>query len=213
VIEAHEEQLLASRVAFVLTDRPSEIEAFVEERAIPHQRIAPGDCGSAAGYQAALKEALASASIDWLGMTFNRLLYPSVIGVTEGRVFNLHMSLLPAFPGFFPIKRALEAGVAVAGATVHLVDEGMDTGPILAQVTCPVLEADTEASLGVRLFRAILPSVLQVVRHAERAELIVRDEGLLHRASGLGKALELTVDGDIDAFCAAFCSRMGLSAA
>ena len=66
-------------------------------------------------------------------------------------VLNIHPSLLPSFPGLHAVRQALHHGAKLSGCTVHLVDEGTDTGPILAQAAVPVLDADTEESLGARI--------------------------------------------------------------
>jgi phosphoribosylglycinamide formyltransferase 1 len=82
--------------------------------------------------------------------------YMRILGATfvrhfEGRLLNIHPSLLPAFPGLHAQRQALEHGVKVAGATVHFVDEGTDTGPIVLQAAVPVLPADTEETLSQRI--------------------------------------------------------------
>jgi phosphoribosylglycinamide formyltransferase-1 len=80
-----------------------------------------------------------------------RLLGPGFVRHFAGRLLNIHPSLLPAFPGLHAQRRALEHGVRVAGATVHFVDEGTDTGPIVLQAAVPVQGDDTEASLSARI--------------------------------------------------------------
>jgi len=80
-----------------------------------------------------------------------RLLSPGFVRHFAGRLLNIHPSLLPAFPGLHAQRQALEYGVRVAGATVHFVDEGTDTGPIVLQAAVPVRGDDTEASLSTRI--------------------------------------------------------------
>jgi len=80
-----------------------------------------------------------------------RLLSPAFVRHFAGRLLNIHPSLLPAFPGLHAQRQALEYGVRVAGATVHFVDEGTDTGPIVLQAAVPVRTGDTEASLSARI--------------------------------------------------------------
>ncbi len=82
---------------------------------------------------------------------FMRILSPHFISRWAGRIVNVHPSLLPAFPGLAAPRQALDAGVRLAGCTVHLVDEGTDTGPILAQAAVPVIQGDTEQSLHARI--------------------------------------------------------------
>lgn len=82
---------------------------------------------------------------------YMRLLSPEFIAAFRNRILNIHPSLLPDFPGLHPHKKALEAGVATSGCTVHYVDETLDGGPIIAQRTVPVLPGDTEESLAARI--------------------------------------------------------------
>ena len=82
---------------------------------------------------------------------FMRVLTSRFLGAFPGRVLNVHPALLPAFPGAHGIRDALAHGVVQTGATVHLVDAGVDTGPILAQGSVPVLDGDDEATLGARV--------------------------------------------------------------
>ncbi|MSQ03041.1 MAG: phosphoribosylglycinamide formyltransferase [Myxococcales bacterium] len=82
---------------------------------------------------------------------FMRVLTGAFLARFSGRVLNIHPGLLPLFPGLHAPRQALAAGVTQAGATVHLVDAGVDTGPILAQGTVPVLQGDTEATLAARI--------------------------------------------------------------
>ena len=82
---------------------------------------------------------------------FMRILTPAFVRAWAGRLVNIHPSLLPAFPGLHAQRQALDYGVKVAGATVHLVDEGVDTGPIILQASVPVLPGDTEDALSARI--------------------------------------------------------------
>jgi phosphoribosylglycinamide formyltransferase-1 len=80
-----------------------------------------------------------------------RLLSAGFVAHFAGRLLNIHPSLLPTFPGLHPQRQALEHGVRVSGATVHFVDDGVDTGPIVLQAAVPVLPDDTEATLAARI--------------------------------------------------------------
>jgi phosphoribosylglycinamide formyltransferase-1 len=80
-----------------------------------------------------------------------RLLSPGFVAAFPRRMVNIHPSLLPAFPGLDAQAQALAHGVKVSGCTVHLVDEGLDSGPIVVQRTIPVLDGDTEAALSQRI--------------------------------------------------------------
>lgn len=85
---------------------------------------------------------------------YMRLLSPVVLRAYPGRVLNVHPSLLPSFPGLDAQRQAWEHGVKISGATVHLVDEGLDTGPIVAQVAVPVMDEDTPQALAARILAA-----------------------------------------------------------
>jgi phosphoribosylglycinamide formyltransferase-1 len=82
---------------------------------------------------------------------FMRVLSPEFVRAYRGRILNIHPALLPSFPGLHAQRQALERGVRVTGCTVHLVDEGVDTGPILMQRAVTVLEGDTEETLSARI--------------------------------------------------------------
>ncbi|GAC1344084.1 MAG: phosphoribosylglycinamide formyltransferase [Myxococcales bacterium] len=82
---------------------------------------------------------------------FMRIVSPVLLRAFPDRVLNIHPSLLPAFPGLHAVRQAVRAGVKVAGCTVHIVDEGTDTGPVLVQAVVPVLEGDDEAALAARI--------------------------------------------------------------
>jgi phosphoribosylglycinamide formyltransferase-1 len=85
---------------------------------------------------------------------YMRLLSPSFVSAFPGRILNVHPALLPAFPGLHAQRQALEHGVKVSGATVHLVDEQLDLGPIVAQEAVPVLAGDDEETLAARILEA-----------------------------------------------------------
>lgn len=85
---------------------------------------------------------------------FMRRLSPAFVAAFPVRILNVHPSLLPAFPGLSAQRQALDYGVKVSGATVHLVDEGLDQGPIVLQEAVPVQEGDSEESLAARILAA-----------------------------------------------------------
>ena len=108
--------------------------------------------GSRADFERALGEDLVAAGVEWVCLAgFMRLVGADFLGRFPGRVLNIHPSLLPAFPGLHAQRQALERGVKLAGCTVHFVDAGMDTGPIIAQAAVPVLPGDDEAALSARI--------------------------------------------------------------
>lgn len=103
-------------------------------------------------HDAGMLERLRAHGVDLVCLAgYMRLLSASFIAAYAGRILNVHPSLLPAFPGTHPQRQALVHGVKVSGATVHLVDEGLDSGPIVLQEAVPVLDSDTEDTLSERI--------------------------------------------------------------
>jgi phosphoribosylglycinamide formyltransferase-1 len=152
---------LGAEVALVLSNVPG---AKALERAaaagVPHACLPSRGVADRAAYDAALVERLAEAGVEVVCLAgYMRLVTPAFLRAfgptpaTRGcpRVVNVHPALLPAFPGLHAQAQALAAGVKLAGCTVHFVDEGTDTGPIIAQAAVPVLDGDDEASLAARI--------------------------------------------------------------
>jgi len=105
-------------------------------------------------YDARLAAKLDTAGADLICLAgYMRLLSPSFIRRYPQRILNIHPSLLPAFPGLHAHRDALAHGVKVSGCTVHFVDEGLDSGPIVRQAAVPVLDDDTEESLAARVLK------------------------------------------------------------
>lgn len=108
-----------------------------------------------AAYDAELHEVLSKARIEFVCLAgFMRILSPGFVRKWEGRIVNMHPSLLPAFRGLRPQQQALDAGVTVSGCTVHYVVPELDAGPIVAQAEAPVLAGDTEETLSARILEA-----------------------------------------------------------
>ncbi len=97
---------------------------------------------------------------------FMRLITPILLSAFHNRILNIHPSLLPAFPGLHAVRKTLQAGARVSGCTVHIVDEGTDTGPIVIQAAVPVLDGDTEETLAARILvqeHRCYPRAIQLV--------------------------------------------------
>lgn len=106
-------------------------------------------------HDASIVEHLQAHQVDLVCLAgYMRLLSPVVLRAYPGRVLNVHPSLLPSFPGLDAQRQAWEHGVKWSGATVHLVDEGLDTGPIVAQEAVPVMDGDTPQALAARILEA-----------------------------------------------------------
>ena len=123
-----------------------------EDRGLPAFVVEPAQHPDRASWDSALTEAVAAHQPDLVVTAgFMRILGPVFLDRFGGRTLNTHPALLPAFPGLRPVATALACGVRVTGATVHLVDAGVDTGPILAQRAVEVLPEDTEQRLHERI--------------------------------------------------------------
>jgi phosphoribosylglycinamide formyltransferase-1 len=118
-------------------------------------------------YDAELHHVLTRANVEFVCLAgFMRILSSGFVRKWEGRIVNIHPSLLPAFRGLKPQRQALEAGVKVTGCTVHYVVPELDAGPTIAQAEVPVLDGDTEASLTARILEAehkLYPAALRKV--------------------------------------------------
>jgi phosphoribosylglycinamide formyltransferase-1 len=155
ILDAISAGTLDAEIALVLSDNP---DAYILERAakagLPTGRI---DCRGfrtkfPEDVQAETAAALKAAGVELVCLAgFMRLLKTPLLEAYPGRILNIHPSLLPAFPGVEAWKQALAAGVAESGCTVHLVDGGMDTGPVIVQAKVPILSGDTAESLHRRL--------------------------------------------------------------
>ena len=139
---------------------------------------------SRAAFDAAIVEVLQAHHVDCVVLAgFMRIVTPTVLDAYSNRVVNVHPALLPAFPGVHAQRQALEYGVAISGCTVHFVDAGTDTGPIIAQAAVPVLDSDDEAALAARILEKeheLLPMALQWI--AEGRVVIEQPEGKRPRA-------------------------------
>lgn len=119
---------------------------------IPIVVIERSDYDSKSDFEAAQLEALAPYGVDGIVLAgYMRILGRQLIDSYEHRILNIHPALLPSFPGLHGHQQAIDAGVKITGCTVHFVDAGMDTGPVIMQNTVPVLPDDTENTLSERL--------------------------------------------------------------
>jgi phosphoribosylglycinamide formyltransferase-1 len=151
LIDAADSGRLDAEVVAVVSDRPGVLALERAEAAgIPTQVVSPGDYDDRGAWDEALAEVLTASSPNLVvSAGFMRLLGPRVLGACP--VVNTHPALLPAFPGTHAVADALAYGVTVTGCTVHWVDDGVDTGPILAQAPVAVKADDTEAELHERI--------------------------------------------------------------
>jgi phosphoribosylglycinamide formyltransferase-1 len=141
-----------ARVVAVGLDRDCPAADIAANASLPAFRVRLADYPDRGAWDAALTEATAAHSPDLvISAGFMKILGPEFLSKFEGRTLNTHPALLPAFPGAHGVADALAHGVKVTGCTVHLVDAGTDTGPILAQQAVPVLNDDNEQTLHERI--------------------------------------------------------------
>ncbi|RYY94428.1 MAG: phosphoribosylglycinamide formyltransferase [Comamonadaceae bacterium] len=144
---------LDARVVAVLSNRPDAAGlAWARERGLRTAAVPHTEHPSREAFDAALMQAIDEHDPSLVLLAgFMRILTPGFVRHYDGRLLNIHPSLLPAFPGLHTHRRAIEAGCRVAGATVHAVTAELDHGPILAQAAVPVLPGDTPDTLSARV--------------------------------------------------------------
>lgn len=124
-----------------------------------------------ADYETVILKQLETAGVTWIFLAgYMRIAGSTLLQAFEGRIVNIHPSLLPAFPGIDAIGQAYRAEVRTTGVTVHYIDEGIDTGPIIAQESVTILEQDTEESLKRRIQKVeheLYPRVINQLLHSK----------------------------------------------
>jgi len=132
---------------------------------VPVYETSPKRFADKAAYEADLVQHLQAASIEWIFLAgYMRLIGPVFLQAYEGKIINIHPSLLPAFPGKDGIDDAFRAGVEKTGVTIHYVDAGMDTGPIIEQAEVAILPEDTLETLAARIHQTehqLYPAVIR----------------------------------------------------
>ena len=152
LLDAADDPAYPAQVVVVGSDRSAEGLEHARRRGLPAFTCALADHPDRATWDRALAAELGVFEPDLVvSAGFMKLVGPAVLGAFGGRLINTHPALLPAFPGAHAVRDALTAGVAVTGATVHVVDAGIDTGPVLAQRQVAVLPGDDEARLHERI--------------------------------------------------------------
>jgi phosphoribosylglycinamide formyltransferase-1 len=153
ILAAIETGRCPARVAIVVSDRKDAPALDHARRAgVKAVHVDPRSHADREVFDEAIADVLAREGVELVCLAgYMRLLSPTFVARYRGRILNVHPALLPAFPGLHAQRQALAYGVKVAGATVHFVDEGVDTGPIVLQAAVPVLDDDTEESLASRI--------------------------------------------------------------
>lgn len=158
---------LKAALQLLIVDNP---DSYAIERARRHSidylYINPKDFASKDDFFSAIAGALKERDIELVVLAgFMRIVRKPLIDAFPNRIINIHPALLPAFPGLHSQKQALDYGVRFSGCTVHFVDTGMDTGPVIIQAVAPVLPSDTEETLSGRILELehrILPEAIRL---------------------------------------------------
>ncbi|MBI5074197.1 MAG: phosphoribosylglycinamide formyltransferase [Nitrospirae bacterium] len=178
IIDAIESGGLKARIVLLITDNPN---AFAIERARKHGIelliMVPQQYGTRNNYYTAVARELRIREVGLVVLAgFMRIIGRPLIEAYRERIMNIHPALLPSFPGLHGQKQAQDYGVRISGCTVHFVDEGMDTGPVIIQAAVPVAFEDTEDSLSERILRLehkIFPEAIRLFSEG-RLEVIGR---------------------------------------
>ncbi|MBI5635006.1 MAG: phosphoribosylglycinamide formyltransferase [Nitrospirae bacterium] len=178
IIDAIESGSLKARIVLLISDNPN---AFAIERARKHDIeplvMLPSQFGTRNDYYKAVVRELRIREVGLVVLAgFMRIIGKPLIEAYRNRVMNIHPALLPSFPGLHGQKQAQDYGVRISGCTVHFVDEGMDTGPVIIQAAVPVAFEDTEESLAERILKLehkIFPEAIRLFSEG-RLEVIGR---------------------------------------
>jgi phosphoribosylglycinamide formyltransferase-1 len=168
IARAIDEERCAASIVAVVSDKPdAPALAFATERGVPTAVVPPKQHASRELWDAALADTVASFEPELVVLAgFMRIVGAAMLARFPHRIVNVHPALLPSFPGAHGARDAIAKGVRISGCTVHVVDAGVDTGPILAQAAVPVLPDDTEESLQARIQgceHRLLPRVVDAI--------------------------------------------------
>ncbi|WP_413524498.1 phosphoribosylglycinamide formyltransferase [Carnobacterium divergens] len=171
IVKSMNQGEIEGAIVLVFSDRT---DAYVLERAkslqIPVRSFSPKQFTNKVEYEKEILKELKAKEVELLVLAgYMRLIGPTLLNAYPNRILNIHPALLPEFPGLHGIRDAFEAGVKQTGVTVHYVDNGVDTGPILAQKRVNIEENETLASLKLKIHQAehqLYPEVIQDVIQA-----------------------------------------------
>lgn len=155
IIDSIESGVLNAKAAVLITDNP---EAYAIERANKHNIeslvIKPRNFSDRDSYYSHIADELKKRGVELVILAgFMRVVGKALIDQYRNKIMNIHPALLPSFPGLHGQKQAADYSIKISGCTVHFVDEGMDTGPIIIQAAVPAYHDDTEDSLGERILK------------------------------------------------------------
>ncbi|MFC0213390.1 phosphoribosylglycinamide formyltransferase [Paenibacillus chartarius] len=153
IVDAVQDGRLDATVGLLVCDRPqAKVALRAQAAGVDVLAFRPKEYDSREAYERMIRAELEARSIDLIVLAgYMRIITAELVEPYAGRMINVHPSLLPAFPGYDAIGQALAHGAKVTGVTVHFVDGGMDTGPIIAQRALPIREDDTAETLAARI--------------------------------------------------------------
>lgn len=168
IIDSVKKGKLNTNIKLLVCDRPGAYcIGRAEKASIPAFTFSAKDFESKKDYETEILQKLLELKIDYVILAgYMRLIGPTLLQAFEGKIINIHPSLLPAFPGKDAIGQALAAKVSFSGVTIHFVDEGMDTGPIIAQQAVELSKGETKESLQAKIHEIeheLYPTILQEV--------------------------------------------------
>lgn len=186
IVDAIESGRLNASVKLLVVDNPG---AFAVERAKKHSIeslcLNPREFATKDDFFRRIAEELAARGVELVVLAgFMRIVRAPLINAFRNRIMNIHPALLPSFPGLHGQKQAVDYGVRISGCTVHFVDEGMDTGPVIIQAAVPVFADDTEDSLSERILKLehrIFPEAIRLFSEGR-----LRVEGRVVTIAGTG---------------------------
>lgn len=173
IIDASKKGEISAQVKVVISDKK---DAYALERAkkekIEAAYINPNDFQDKNTYELEIVKILKNHDVDLVCLAgYMRIVGEALLVGYKGKIINIHPSLLPSFPGLHAQRQALEHGVKISGTTVHFVDNGCDTGPIIIQASVPVLENDTEETLSARILEQEHKIYPQAIKLFEEGKL------------------------------------------
>jgi phosphoribosylglycinamide formyltransferase-1 len=176
IIEAIEEGKIEGKIKVVISDN---LDAYALKRAEQHnietQYINHKEFKNREDYDKKIVETLENKEVELVVLAgYMRILSSYFIKAYKNKIINIHPALLPSFPGLRAQKQAVEYGVKISGCTVHFVDEGMDSGPIILQSAVEVSEDDTEESLAERILKEEHQIYSQAIQLFSQGRLIIK---------------------------------------
>jgi phosphoribosylglycinamide formyltransferase-1 len=176
IIEAIEEGKIEGKIKIVISDN---LDAYALKRAeqynIETQYINHKEFKNREDYDKKIVETLENKEVELVVLAgYMRILSSYFIKAYKNKIINIHPALLPSFPGLQAQKQAVEYGVKISGCTVHFVDEGMDSGPIILQSAVEVSEDDTEESLAERILKEEHQIYSQAIQLFSQGRLIIK---------------------------------------